>query len=388
MPHNAQAPRTIAIVSSSRADLAHLVHPLRELGASRRIEPLVLATGALLQDEFGSSVQRFSEELVTVERVPCELEIEHGVDAARAIGTATIAFAEVLDRIRPDLVMVVADRFEMLAPANAALAMKIPIVHVEGGERSEGAIDDAVRNALTKMAHLHLVTTEAARRRVLAMGEEEWRVHRVGAGSLDHFSQSRIPGRTELEDQLGLKLADRLLVAAIHPVTLDPDPTRDALALLEALEERDQTEESIVFAFPNADEGSRIIRESVASFIDRHPNAVMRTNLRPETWIGLLHCATVAIGNSSSILMETPSVPVPAVCIGRRQAGRERAENVIDCPADPRSIREAIDQALSMELGVLSNPYGDGTAAVRIREVLEAAPDRERLLLKSTTLLD
>ena len=216
-------PRTIAIVSSSRADLAHLVHPLRELGRSAQLTPVVLATGALLQDEFGASVQRLFDESVQVERVPCELKIEQGVDAARAIGRATIEFANALERIQPDLVMVVADRFEMLAPANAALAMKIPIVHVEGGERSEGAIDDAVRNALTKMAHVHLVTTESARSRVLAMGEEPWRVHRVGAGSLDHFLHSRIPDQIELEAELGIEFAERLIIAAIHPVTLEAD---------------------------------------------------------------------------------------------------------------------------------------------------------------------
>ena len=386
MNHTPDHPRTIAVVSSSRADLAHLVHPLRELDKSEQLTPVVLATGALLQDEFGASVQRLLEESVQVEAVPCDLEIEDGVDAARAIGRATIAFADALERLRPDLVMVVADRFEMLAPANAALAMKIPIVHVEGGERSEGAIDDAVRNALTKMAHVHLVTTEAAHDRVLAMGEEPWRVHRVGAGSPDHFLRSRIPDRSELESQLGTDLSGGLILAAVHPVTLAADPTHDAIALLEALDQRDPDAETIIFAFPNADEGSRVIREAVDSFIDRRPNALMRTNLPPETWIGLLHCATVAIGNSSSILMETPSVPVPAVCIGRRQEGRERAVNVIDCAADSESIGKAIDQALEMHLDTVRNPYGDGNAAMRIRAALEATPRRDRLLLKATTL--
>ena len=378
--------RRIAIVSSSRADLAHLIHPLRALNESERLEPMVLATGALLQETFGASVDRLAEESIRVEEVPCALDIEDGVDAARAIGRATIAFADALERIRPDLVMVVADRFEMLAPANAALAMKIPIVHVEGGERSEGAIDDAVRNALTKMAHVHLVTTEAAHSRVLAMGEEAWRVHRVGAGSLDHFLRSPLPDRRSLEAELGVELAEPLIVAAVHPVTLEPEPTRDALALLEALDRRNSAEGTMLFAFPNADEGSRIVREAVDAFIDRTPNAIMRTNLPPESWIGLLHCARIAVGNSSSILMETPSVPVPAVCIGRRQEGRERAGNVLDCAADPDSIMQAIDQALGMTLGVVSNPYGDGRASERIREALEGLPDRERLLMKTTTL--
>ena len=173
MTPDASRPRTLAIVSSSRADMAHLIHPLRALMDSPLIDPVVMATAAVLQPEYGDSARRFHEEGFRVHPVPCDLRIETGFDAAQAIGRATIAFAEAFEAIRPDLVMVVADRFEMLAPANAALAMRIPIVHVEGGERSEGAIDDAVRNALTKMSHLHLVTTEEARRRVLAMGEEE-----------------------------------------------------------------------------------------------------------------------------------------------------------------------------------------------------------------------
>ncbi|MAJ47871.1 MAG: UDP-N-acetylglucosamine 2-epimerase (hydrolyzing) [Planctomycetes bacterium TMED75] len=380
--------RTVAIVSSSRADLAHLVHPLRALVASDVIEPTVLATGALLQDEFGSSVGRLAEESIPFESVPCDLEIQRGVDAARAIGHATIAFADVLDRIQPDLLMVVADRFEMLAPANAALAMKIPIIHVEGGERSEGAIDDAVRNALTKMAHLHLVTTEAARRRVMAMGEEPWRVHRVGAGSLDHFLLSRLPDARELEARLGIPEDGALILAAVHPVTLQKDPTADALALIDALSRRTDPTETIFFAFPNADEGSRIIRDAVQSFVQRRPRVVIRTNLDPETWLGLMHRASVVVGNSSSVLMETPSVPVPAVCIGRRQEGRERAANIVDCPAEPTLIADALEQASRLTLKGVENPYGDGNASIRIRQVLESAPQRQRLLDKSTTLLD
>lgn len=380
--------RTVAIVSSSRADLAHLVHPLRALVASDVIEPVVLATGALLQDEFGSSVGRLAEESIPFESIPCDLEIERGVDAARAIGQATIAFADTLDRIRPDLLMVVADRFEMLAPANAALAMKIPIIHVEGGERSEGAIDDAVRNALTKMAHLHLVTTEAARRRVVAMGEEPWRVHRVGAGSLDHFLLSRLPDASELEVRLGIPEEGELILAAVHPVTLEEDPTADALALIDALSRRTDPRETIFFAFPNADEGSRVIRDAVQSFMAVRNGVMMRTNLDPETWLGLMHRASVVIGNSSSVLMETPSVPVPAVCIGRRQEGRERAANVVDCAAEPTAIENALKQAIRLNLEGVENPYGDGNAAIRIRRVLEDAPDRQRLLAKSTTLLD
>lgn len=388
MTPDASRPRTLAIVSSSRADMAHLIHPLRALMDSPLIDPVVMATAAVLQPEYGDSARRFHEEGFRVHPVPCDLRIETGFDAAQAIGRATIAFAEAFEAIRPDLVMVVADRFEMLAPANAALAMRIPIVHVEGGERSEGAIDDAVRNALTKMSHLHLVTTEEARRRVLAMGEEAWRVHRVGAASLDHLLAGEIPDTEALSSRLGFDRELPMILAAIHPVTLAEDPGHDAARLLEALERLPDEKNTIIFAFPNADEGSLEIRSAVSNFITTRRNTFMHTTLPPETWLGLLHHCELVVGNSSSVLMESPSIPTPAVCIGERQAGRERARNVVDVAADADSILMAFEHARSLEMIGIMNPYGDGHASERIRRVLEEAPDRERLLHKSTTLVE
>jgi UDP-hydrolysing UDP-N-acetyl-D-glucosamine 2-epimerase len=377
--------RRIAVVSSSRADLAHLIHPLRALQASPDLDLLVMATGAMLQDEFGRGVDRLHEEGFEIMEVGGPLEIRRGVDAARAIGSATVAFAEAFDRSRPDLAMVVADRFEMLAPANAALAMRIPIVHVEGGERSEGAIDDAVRNALTKMSHLHLVTTAQARRRVLAMGEEPWRVHRVGAASLDHLRSSPIPTRERLDADLGLEPGAPLILIGMHPVTLAEDPVADTDAVLEALEVRD---EQLVFCFPNADEGGHDVRERVRAFTERRAGAHLFTNLPPETWFGLLHAARAIIGNSSSVVMESPSIPLPAVCVGERQAGRERARNVIDVPPVASRIRTGLEAALEMRCDDVESPYGDGHATERILEAVRDAPGRERLLLKRTTILD
>ena len=381
-------PKLLAIVSSSRADLAHLIHPLRALTKSARIEPVVLATGAVLQSEYGTSAERFHREGFRVRPVPCDLRIEKGVDAARAIGRATIAFAEAFEELQPDLVMVVADRFEMLAPANAALAMRIPIVHVEGGERSEGAIDDAVRNALTKMSHLHLVTTKQAERRLLAMGEEPWRVHRVGAASLDHLQGREIPDRDALSAELGFDRELPMILAAIHPVTLAEDPCHDAERLLEALARTPDGDKTILFAFPNADEGSVVIRTAVSKFVSRRRNAFMHTNLAPETWLGLLHRCEGVVGNSSSVLMESPSIPTPAVCIGDRQAGRERAENVLDAAPEVDAILDALERAQRLDLSDVTNPYGDGQASKRICTVLEQAPAREILLRKSTTLQD
>jgi UDP-N-acetylglucosamine 2-epimerase (non-hydrolysing)/GDP/UDP-N,N'-diacetylbacillosamine 2-epimerase (hydrolysing) len=380
-----QTARHLAVVSSSRADLAHLIHPLRALEASPAIELTVLATGAMLQPEFGKGVERLQNEGFRVEQVPASLEIDAGVDAARAIGTATSAFADCFHRLAPDLLMVVADRFEMLAPASAALAMRLPIVHVEGGERSEGAIDDAVRNALTKLSHLHLVTTPLAARRVLALGEEPWRVHTVGAGSLDHLRLASLPDRDNLESSLELDLEQPLILVGIHPVTLAPDPVADARALIAAIEPRP---EQFLFAFPNADEGGRTIRAEVEALARRREGIHLFTNLPPESWFGLLRASKAIIGNSSSVLMESPSIPIPAVCVGDRQSGRERAANVVDSVAEPVAIQRAIEQALGLDMQRVVNPYGDGDTSGRIVTAIEGAPDRFALLSKKTTLLD
>ncbi|MDG2031654.1 MAG: UDP-N-acetylglucosamine 2-epimerase [Phycisphaerales bacterium] len=383
MPLN-RSTRHLAVVSSSRADLAHLIHPLRALQGSDSVRVSVLATGAMLQAEFGEGVKRLESEGFQVIPVPAPLEIETGVDAARSIGIATCAFADCLEALAPDLLMVVADRFEMLAPASAALAMRLPIVHVEGGERSEGAIDDAVRNALTKLSHLHLVTTPLAAQRVLALGEEPWRVHTVGAGSLDHLRLASIPDKTELESSLELDLKHPLILVGVHPVTLAPDPVADARALIKAIEPRP---EQCLFAFPNADEGGREIRAEVEALARRRDGIHLFTNLPPETWFGLLRACKAIIGNSSSVLMESPSIPVPAICVGERQAGRERAANVVDSVAEPVAIGRAIEEALALNLQQVVNPYGDGATSGRIVRAIEEAPDRFTLLAKKTTLL-
>jgi UDP-hydrolysing UDP-N-acetyl-D-glucosamine 2-epimerase len=381
-----QNPRRVAVVSSSRADLAHLIHPLRAMQREPNIELTVLATAAMLQPEYGEAAQRLRREFTHVIDVPCPLKITSGADAARAIGHATSAFADTLDALSPDLLVIIADRFEMLAPANAALAMRIPIVHIEGGERSEGAIDDAVRNALTKLSHLHLVTTRSAHQRVLAMGEQPWRVTRVGAASLDHLRHHNTVPKRELESTLGTCLHAPTLLIAVHPVTLSPDPLCTARATLGALETRN---EQLLFAAPNADEGGIELRRMIERFISERRNTptppCLFTNLEPETWFDLLHNVSVFIGNSSSVLMESPSVALPAVCVGDRQAGRERAANIIDVHDDPVAINNAIARALTMNTEHVTNPYGDGHASERIVNAILNAPSRGELLHKQTT---
>lgn len=377
-------PRRVAVVTTSRADYGHLHWVLRELAARPAIDLRLIALGAQLAPEFGRAVDEIERDGFRVdERVECLLSSDTDVGMAKTIGVATLGLADALGRLRPDLLLLIADRYEMLAPASVALALRAPIAHIEGGEVSEGAIDDAVRNALTKMAHLHFTSTEGARRRVLAMGEEPWRVRRAGAPSLDHLRRSRLPDAAELAARLGFAPDRRTLVVATHPVTLARDTLREADALFEALAGRPGP---VVFCFPNADAGSRELVERARAFCDARADARLFVNLPATFYWALLREAGALVGNSSSGIMEAASLALPAVDVGLRQAGRERARNVIDVPAEAGAIAGALDRALSAGfragLRGMENPYGDGRAAERIAAVLERAPLGERLLRK------
>ena len=382
--------RRIAVVTTSRADWSHLVWVVRELRDHPLLVPTVVATGAQLAEEFGRAEREIAHDGLAVdERVECLLSSDTDVGMAKTIGVAVLGLADTLGRLRPDLLLLVADRYELLAPAAVALALRIPIAHVEGGEVSEGAIDDAVRNALTKMSHVHFTSTESARRRVLALGEEAWRVHRVGAPSLDHLKRSRLLDRATLERTLGLALDRPPLVVAYHPVTIARDTLREADAVFAALE---RVTEPLVFCFPNADAGSRQLIRRAEALSAARPGSRLFVNLNPVQYWSLLTHAAALVGNSSSGIMEAPSVPLPSVNIGLRQHGRERAPSVLDAPAEAEAIvaalARALDPAFREGLRGSENPYGDGTASQRIVNVLARVALGEELLRKRARPVD
>jgi UDP-N-acetylglucosamine 2-epimerase (non-hydrolysing)/GDP/UDP-N,N'-diacetylbacillosamine 2-epimerase (hydrolysing) len=300
------------------------------------------------------------------------------------IGRAVLGFTEALDRLRPDLLLLIADRFEMLAPAAAAMALRIPIAHIEGGEISEGAIDQQVRDALTKMSHLHLVPTQDAADRVIAMGEEPWRVHVTGAPSLDHLRLDVIPRREGVEAAVGMALDPAPIVVAFHPTTMRRDTVDEAVAFFEAIE---QATSPLVFCFPNADAGYTRIITMAEGICDRRDDAVLRVNLDHLHYWGLLQHAACLAGNSSSGIMEAASLELPVVNVGIRQQGRTRAANIIDAPAEKGAIQSAIAEATApsfrASLTGLVNPYGDGHAAEAIVEALTTQAWGPQMLLKA-----
>ncbi len=380
--------RRIGVITTSRADYGHLYWPLKELAAHPEVELGVFALGAHLAPEFGSTIREIeADEFPIKARIECLLSSDTDTGMAKTIGVAILGLADALTAWRPDLLLLIADRYEMLAPASVALALRIPIAHIEGGEVSQGAIDDAVRNALTKLAHIHFTSTENARRRVIAMGEEPWRVHHAGAPSLDHLGRSNLLDRTALESRLGIVLTPPTLLAAWHPVTILRETNAEADALFDALS---QAPGQLVFVYPNSDAGSHALIERAKALAVARPQTHIFVNLDAVTYWSLLGQVNAMIGNSSSGIMEAASFALPAVNVGMRQQGRERARNVIDAPAETAAIVAAVAKALSPEfrnsLRGMENPYGDGTAAQTIARVLTNVP-LDGLLIKQPTPL-
>jgi UDP-N-acetylglucosamine 2-epimerase (non-hydrolysing)/GDP/UDP-N,N'-diacetylbacillosamine 2-epimerase (hydrolysing) len=359
-------------VTTSRADYSHLYWPLRELAAHPDVELGIFVLGAHLSPEFGNTVREIERDGFFIQaRIECLLSSDTDTGMAKTIGLATLGLADALTAWRPDLLLLIADRYEMLAPASVALALRIPIAHIEGGEVSQGAVDDAVRNALTKLAHIHFTSTATARRRVIAMGEEPWRVHHAGAPSLDHLRRSSLLTRDALQARLGIELVAPTLVVAYHPVTILRDTTVEADAFFAALE---RAAGQIIFVYPNADAGSRALIERTEVLRKTRDNTQVFVNLDAGTYWSLLSYADALVGNSSSGIMEAASFALPVVNVGMRQHGRERADNVLDVQPEAESILAAIDRALAPEfrydLRGMTNPYGSGTAAVTIARVL------------------
>ncbi|MBZ5633172.1 MAG: UDP-N-acetylglucosamine 2-epimerase [Acidobacteriia bacterium] len=382
--------RKIAVVTTSRADYSLLYWPLRDLASHPDVDLKIVALGPHLSPEFGCTVQEIENDGFQVgARIECLISSDSDVGMAKTIGVATMSLADCFGQMRPDLVVLPADRYEMLAPASVALALRIPVAHIEGGEISEGAIDDAVRNALTKLSHVHLTSTESARARVIAMGEEDWRVHRTGAAALDHLRRSPLLSREQLETRLTIDLSQPTALVTYHPTTIARDTTREADAMFSAIQSMPG---QLLCCYPNADAGSRGLIERVESCVRQRGDGKVIVNLDPIVYWSLLQYVDLLVGNSSSGIIEAASFALPVVNVGIRQRGRERGRNVLDAEPTAASILDRIRTARSTEfrrsLEGMENLYGDGRASERIVALLASVPLGEELLTKRARALE
>jgi UDP-N-acetylglucosamine 2-epimerase (non-hydrolysing)/GDP/UDP-N,N'-diacetylbacillosamine 2-epimerase (hydrolysing) len=361
----------ICAVSGSRADFGLLFWPLKELGEEPAFSVDIALTGMHLAPEFGATSREVEAAGIPVSaRIETVMASDGPAGMAKAIGLGVLGFADAWGQRRPDLIMVLGDRFETFAAAQAAFTHRIPIAHLCGGDVTEGALDDGFRHAISKMASLHFASNDAAARRLHRMGEDPARIHTVGSPGLDHLKRSTLLDLPEVERRLGFSLRARNLLVTFHPATLDPVPAgvqqEELLAALDSL----GPDTGILFTAPNADEGGRGLRARLEKFVAERPNAILRASLGHHLYLSTMALVDAVIGNSSSGLYEAPSLRRPTVNIGCRQDGRLRAASIVDCPAERQAIGEAIASAFDLDCSNVVNPYGDGETAPRIREIL------------------
>lgn len=379
MTGTADAPRRVFVVTTSRADFGIYQPVIAALRDSATLRPSLLVSGnhvPLETDETGR--RRLAAALGEAAGVPVGAVVAMplgsggALDIAAAMGAVTAGAARVLAEERPDILLVLGDRYEMHAIVVAASALRIPVAHIHGGEESEGAIDNLYRHSITKLSHLHFCATDLSSRRILAMGEEPWRVHVTGAPALDGIADLALDDRAALLARLGLTDAP-FFMATFHPETLDVEGSLPAFeALVAALDERKVT---TVFSRANADEAGQAINERLEAYAREKGWLEIRDNLGRQGYFSAMRHAALMVGNSSSGIIEAASFGLPVVNIGRRQAGRERSANTIDAQARTPDIRRAMETALSepfrQQAREAGNVYGRGNASATICRVLE-----------------
>jgi len=381
--------RKIAVVTGSRAEYGLLYWLLQDLQQAQDFELQLIVTGMHLAPEFGMTVQQIEKDGLSIARkVEMLLSGDSAGSVAKSMALGLIGFSDTLEQLSPDVLLVLGDRFEILAAVQAAMLHNIPIAHIGGGDTTEGAFDEAIRHAITKMSHLHLVTHPQAAQRVRQMGENPAHIHIVGNPGLDNLRRLKLLDKPALEAALGAPLGAKNLLITFHPVTLEPgEERRQQQELLAALSEL-PADTHCWFTLPNADTGGKTLIADLQQWSAGRANVQVFASLGQLRYLSLMAHADVILGNSSSGLYEAPSFKRPTVNIGSRQRGRLAAASVIHCEPSAASIKAALARALTMDCRAVVNPYGDGYSSARIIKALRELPLNRHLLKKRFQLME
>jgi GDP/UDP-N,N'-diacetylbacillosamine 2-epimerase (hydrolysing) len=372
-------PRTICVVTGTRAEYGLLYWLMKEIQATDGLELQIIATGMHLSPEFGLTYHQIeSDGFVIDKKVEMLLSSDTEVGITKSMGIGMIGFADALAKLQPDLMVVLGDRFELLVAAGAATVAKIPIVHIHGGETTEGAFDEAFRHSITKMSHLHFTATEEYRNRVIQLGEQPERVFNVGGTGVDNIVRLELMDRQAFEESISFKLGRKNLLITFHPVTLEYATSKEQFYnLLRALDEMHETH--LIFTKANADTNGRVINEMIDDFVATRSNtAVAFMSLGQLRYLSAMQFMDGVVGNSSSGLLEAPSFKIGTINIGDRQRGRIKVQSVIDCEPTKPDIKRALVTLFSSpfqkKLIVIDNPYGSGGVAQQIVKLLKKTP--------------
>ena len=367
----------VAVFTGTRAEYGLLYWLLKDIQSDPDLTLQLLVSGMHLSSEFGETFRQIEKDGFTItEKIEILLSSDNPVGIAKSVGLGVLGFADALSRLTPDVLVVLGDRFEALAVAQTAMILRIPIIHLHGGEITEGAYDDSIRHAITKLSYLHATSTERYRERVIQLGESPDRVFNVGAVGLDHLLRSRFMSVKELSESLNFVINKGYVIVTYHPVTLaDENSESTVIDLLSALDHF--KDHQIIFTYPNADDGGRKIITLLEAYSAKDPKrTLVIPSLGHHRYLSAVKFASAVIGNSSSGIIEVPAFRVPTVNIGARQAGRLAAESVINCGPETCSIVSAINIALSKDYknskDKINNPYGQGNASQHIIDILKS----------------
>ena len=370
--------RKICVVTGTRAEYGLLSRLMKTIKDDSSLELQVIATNMHLSPEFGLTYREIEQDGFTInKKVEMLLSADTATSVAKSLGLGIIGFTDAYEDLKPDLLVVLGDRYEMLGAVSTALLLQIPVAHISGGDVTEGAYDDAIRHSITKMSHLHFTSTEAYRKRVIQLGEQPDTVFNVGSIGLDNVRYMELLSRDAFEESIGFSLGDKNMLITFHPVTLEKQTAEEQFsALLHAV---DQTDYKLIFTKPNSDSDGRVIIAMIDEYVKNHPDrSIAFTSLGYLRYLSALQYVDMVVGNSSSGILEVPSFGIPTVNIGDRQKGRLRADSVIDCEPDAASISGALQEAESPAFKAKArhtvSPYEQPDTVQRIFEIIKTTP--------------
>ncbi len=367
--------RKICVVTGTRAEYGLLYWLMKEIEDDKELELQLIVTGMHLSPEFGLTYKEIEKNFKIDKKIEMLLSSDTSVGISKSMGLAQISFAEAYDELQPDVLVVLGDRYEIFSAVSAAMIARIPISHLHGGETTEGAFDESIRHSITKMSHLHFTATDEYKNRVIQLGEHPEKVFNVGGLGIDNIKKLELLSKGEFENSIDFKLNKKNIIVTFHPVTLEESTASEQFqTLLNVINELKET--NIIFTKANSDTDGRVINSMIDEYVKNNPmKSIAFTSLGQLRYLSALQYVDAMIGNSSSGLIEAPSFKIGTINIGDRQKGRIMADSVIDCDSDMKSIKNAFKKLYSNEfktvLSDVSNPYGDGGASKKIKDVIK-----------------
>lgn len=378
--------RKICVVTGTRAEYGLLYWLMKEIEADNELELQLIVTGMHLSPEFGLTYKEIEKDFKIDKKIEMLLSSDTSIGISKSMGLAQISFAESYEELKPDIVVVLGDRYEIFSAVSAAMIARIPIAHLHGGETTEGAFDESIRHSITKMSHLHFTATDEYKNRVIQLGEHPNRVFNVGGMGIENIKRLPLLTKEEFETSIDFKLNKKNILVTFHPVTLESSTAKEQFQeLLNAIDELDET--NIIFTKANSDTDGRIINSMIDEYVAQNAHkSIGFTSLGQLRYLSALQFVDAVIGNSSSGLAEAPSFKIGTINIGDRQKGRIKADSIIDCEPNKNSIQQGFVKLYSKEFQKVAkdtiNPYGNSCTSRKIVEILKTV-DLENILKKS-----